>query len=214
MLILFILFRGWPRYTKLSPVLWNLADLLGYRFRSVADPQHFGTDPHPRIRTSLLTDPAPVPAVFISDLQAKNKFFVLLLFEATFTSFFKDKKRFRLHSLKFFLTKSCFLLLEAARFPRKLASHFLFLFLLFLPLFSILCWIRIHMRNRKAFMFRLQSFKIFLTKSCVLLLEAARFLKKFACHFWFFLLSRLLYFILCWIRIHIRNRNAFRCRFR
>jgi hypothetical protein len=48
---------------------------------SVADPGHFGTDPD--------------PAIFASDLQDGNKklFICLLLFEATFTSFFfKDKK--------------------------------------------------------------------------------------------------------------------------
>jgi len=41
-------------------------------------------------------DPAadPDPAIFVSDLQDVNKkyFFCLLLFEGTFTSFFKDKK--------------------------------------------------------------------------------------------------------------------------
>jgi hypothetical protein len=44
-------------------------------------------------------DPDPDPAIFLIDLQdAKNDFFLfkgffcLLLFEATFTSFFKDKK--------------------------------------------------------------------------------------------------------------------------
>jgi hypothetical protein len=40
----------------------------------------------------------PDPAIFVIDLQDANKktnfmkFFCLLLFEATFTSFFKDKK--------------------------------------------------------------------------------------------------------------------------
>jgi hypothetical protein len=37
----------------------------------------------------------PDPAIFILDLQdatKKSKFFCLLLFEGTFTSFFKDKK--------------------------------------------------------------------------------------------------------------------------
>jgi hypothetical protein len=51
---------------------------------SVADPGHFDTNPDPRIRTSRLTDPAPV-----SDLQDANK---KLLFKGTFTSFFKYKK--------------------------------------------------------------------------------------------------------------------------
>ncbi len=44
-------------------------------------------------------DPAPDPALFVSDLQdAKKKFFfalqvfMLILFEGAFTSFFKDKK--------------------------------------------------------------------------------------------------------------------------
>jgi hypothetical protein len=41
-------------------------------------------------------DPAPDPGIFVSDLQDDNKkkfskFFCLLLFEATFTTFFKDK---------------------------------------------------------------------------------------------------------------------------
>jgi hypothetical protein len=41
-------------------------------------------------------DPAmePDPAIFVSDLQdvnKNNKLFCLLLFESTFTSFFKDK---------------------------------------------------------------------------------------------------------------------------
>jgi hypothetical protein len=43
-------------------------------------------------------DPDPDPAIFVIDLQDANKklfipkFFCLLLFEGTFTSFFKDKK--------------------------------------------------------------------------------------------------------------------------
>jgi hypothetical protein len=38
-------------------------------------------------------EPAPDPAIFVSDLEDSNqKFFCLLLFEGTFTSFFKDKK--------------------------------------------------------------------------------------------------------------------------
>ena len=44
-------------------------------------------------------DPAPDPALFVSDLQDANKniffsseFLCLFLFEGTFTSFFKDKK--------------------------------------------------------------------------------------------------------------------------
>jgi len=44
-------------------------------------------------------DPDPYPAIFINDLQDANKklkkikkFFCKLLFECTFTSFFKDKK--------------------------------------------------------------------------------------------------------------------------
>jgi hypothetical protein len=38
-------------------------------------------------------DPDPDPAIFVSDLQNVNKklFFCLLIFEGTFTSFFKDK---------------------------------------------------------------------------------------------------------------------------
>jgi hypothetical protein len=46
------------------------------------------TDPDPT------SDPAAVPGIFASDLQDDNKkfFFGVLLFEATFTSFLKDKK--------------------------------------------------------------------------------------------------------------------------
>jgi hypothetical protein len=41
----------------------------------------------------------PEPAIFVSDLQdvSKKIFFCLLLFEGTFTSFFKDKKSYRSH---------------------------------------------------------------------------------------------------------------------
>jgi len=52
------------------------------------------------------------PAIFVTDLQdtnknQKKKFFRLLLFEGTFTSFFKDKKSKRNHKtvgIKVFLT--------------------------------------------------------------------------------------------------------------
>jgi hypothetical protein len=44
-------------------------------------------------------DPDPAPAIFVTDLQDASKklifqhhLFCLLLFEVTFTSFFKDKK--------------------------------------------------------------------------------------------------------------------------
>jgi hypothetical protein len=37
-------------------------------------------------------DADPDPAIFVSDLQDVKKKFCLLLFEGTFTSFFKDKK--------------------------------------------------------------------------------------------------------------------------
>ncbi len=53
-------------------------------------------DPKPCL---WLMDPDPDPAIFVIDLQDASKklifelnFFCLLLFEATFTSFFKDKK--------------------------------------------------------------------------------------------------------------------------
>jgi hypothetical protein len=56
----------------------------------------------------------PDPAIFIIDLQDANKkliflkeIFCLLLFEGTFTSFFKDKKPQKSHKtvgLKIFLT--------------------------------------------------------------------------------------------------------------
>jgi hypothetical protein len=39
-----------------------------------------------------LTNPYPDPALFISDLQDANNKIMLILFEGTFTSFFKDKK--------------------------------------------------------------------------------------------------------------------------
>jgi hypothetical protein len=39
-------------------------------------------------------DSDPDPAFFVIDLKdAKKQFFCLLLFEGTFTSFFKDKKK-------------------------------------------------------------------------------------------------------------------------
>jgi hypothetical protein len=47
------------------------------------------------------------PAIFVIDLQDANKHFCLLLFEGTFTSFFKDKKSKRSHKavgIKVFLT--------------------------------------------------------------------------------------------------------------
>jgi hypothetical protein len=59
-------------------------------------------------------DPDPDPAIFVIDLQDPNKktnfskkHFCLLLFEGTFTSFFKDKKFKRSHKtvrIKVFLT--------------------------------------------------------------------------------------------------------------
>jgi hypothetical protein len=58
-------------------------------------------------------DSDPDPAIFIIDLQNANikpilkKFFCILLFEGTFTSFLKDKKSKRSHKtveIKVFLT--------------------------------------------------------------------------------------------------------------
>jgi hypothetical protein len=46
-----------------------------------------GPDPDPYL---LLTDPAPAPHIFTCNIFLY--FFCLLFFEATFTSFFKDKK--------------------------------------------------------------------------------------------------------------------------
>jgi hypothetical protein len=72
-----------------------------------ADPYLGLTDPGPT------PDPAPDPGIFVSDLQDDttkdffSKFFCLLLFEATFTSFFKIKKSNRSHQtagIKIFLT--------------------------------------------------------------------------------------------------------------
>jgi hypothetical protein len=46
-------------------------------------------------------DADPDPAIFVNDLQDANKkiskFFCLLIFEGTFTSFFKHKKSKRSH---------------------------------------------------------------------------------------------------------------------
>jgi hypothetical protein len=60
------------------------------------------------------SDPDPDPSIFIIDLQdtnkklfKKKKFSCILLFEGTFTSFFKDKKSKRSHKtveIKVFLT--------------------------------------------------------------------------------------------------------------
>jgi hypothetical protein len=59
------------------------------------------------------TDADPDPSFFIIDLQDSKKklitkkFFCILLFEGTFTSFFKDKKSKRSHKtvkIKVFLT--------------------------------------------------------------------------------------------------------------
>jgi hypothetical protein len=53
-------------------------------------------------------DADPDPAIFIIDLQEANKnFFAYYFFEATFTSFFKDKRSKRSHKtveIKVFLT--------------------------------------------------------------------------------------------------------------
>jgi hypothetical protein len=58
-------------------------------------------------------DPDPNPAIFVIDLQEANKKlffkknFLLITFEGTFTSFFKDKKSKRSHKaagIKVFLT--------------------------------------------------------------------------------------------------------------
>jgi hypothetical protein len=62
---------------------------------------------------SRVLDPDPDPDIFVIDLQdakkkkIKKKFFCLLLFEVTFTSFSKDKKSKRSHKavgIKAFLT--------------------------------------------------------------------------------------------------------------
>ncbi len=57
---------------------------------------HFGLDPDPRIHPSdQRTDPDADldPDIFVIDLQnAKKKNFLLITFEGTFTSFFKEKK--------------------------------------------------------------------------------------------------------------------------
>jgi hypothetical protein len=79
------------------------------------------------------TDPDadPDPAIYVIDLQDENKkkqlkkkFFCLLLFEGTFTSFFKDKKSKRSHKtigLRFFLL---FLLDDRRiRIQRRIRNH-------------------------------------------------------------------------------------------
>jgi hypothetical protein len=85
---------------------------------SVAYPCHFGVDPDSDLRIHVLADGSRSrfgygPAIFIIDLQdankklEKRKFFCILLFEGTFTSFFKDKKSKRVHTtveIKVFLT--------------------------------------------------------------------------------------------------------------
>ncbi len=85
--------------------------LLGKDRNSVPDPWHFGVDPDPRIHAadkwirillfSLLTFKAPTKT------NLKKKFFCLLLFYGTSTSFFKDKMSKRSHKtvgIKVFLT--------------------------------------------------------------------------------------------------------------
>ncbi len=65
---------------------------------SVADPWHFGTDPDPWIRTPLTNRSRSGSCYFRqwpSRRELKNFYFFVfcfLLFEVTFTSFFKDKK--------------------------------------------------------------------------------------------------------------------------
>jgi hypothetical protein len=71
---------------------WSCVCILIW-YKQYADPYHFGTDPDQSLG---LMDPDP--AIFFIDLQDTNKklfkkkFFCLLLFDGTFTSFFKDKK--------------------------------------------------------------------------------------------------------------------------
>ncbi len=59
-----------------------ILDLAGIRYLMYSDP-----DPAPNPAPDPTTDPAPDPAIFAIDLKE-----CLLLFEDTFTSFFKDKK--------------------------------------------------------------------------------------------------------------------------
>jgi hypothetical protein len=71
-------------------------------------------DSDPDADTDADSDANPDPAIFIIDLQDTNKklifkikFFCILLFEGTFTSFFKDIKSKRNHKtveIKDFLT--------------------------------------------------------------------------------------------------------------
>ncbi len=90
-----------------NPFLRSTNKFLVFVFFSVADPWHFGVDPDPdprihasnwwiRIRIRILD---PDLAIFDIELQDASKkliflhnIFWLLLFEATFTPFFKDKK--------------------------------------------------------------------------------------------------------------------------
>jgi hypothetical protein len=65
---------------------------------SVADPWHFCVDPDPCLWL-MDSDADPDPAIFVNELQdankklIKKKLFCLLLFEGTFTSFFKEKSQ-------------------------------------------------------------------------------------------------------------------------
>jgi hypothetical protein len=77
-----------------------------------------------------LMDPVPDPSIFIIDLQdankkqikKKKKKFCILLFEGTFTSFFKSKKLKRSHKtveIKVFLT----ILLDVRRTQIRIYNH-------------------------------------------------------------------------------------------
>jgi hypothetical protein len=72
--------------------------------KHVLDLWHFGTDPDPRVRTTDLR----IRILLFSSVSFKMliKVFFFLLFEGTFTSFFKDKKSQRNHKtveIKIFL---------------------------------------------------------------------------------------------------------------
>ncbi len=95
-----------------SPMGFKMPTKNKVRFFSVADPWHFGTDPDPRIRTSdkriLIRILLFSSVTFRMAIKKKiPNFFCLLLFEATFTSFFKDKKSSRSYKtagIRVFLT--------------------------------------------------------------------------------------------------------------
>ncbi len=97
---------GSPIFSSFSTVFflrWTHFTHVGRLQSSVADPVTFwygsgSVDPYlwlPDLYSD--SDPAPDPATFVTDLQDGKKKFCLLLFNATFRSFFKNKTSYRSH---------------------------------------------------------------------------------------------------------------------